>query len=115
MEPEKVEILSTDGTTGITMNFTKIEWSKKFEKDYFTLNANIKEDCCKETKETGSIEDIIYPMYIPVGTKFQNQEVVKSDGSERVILTFEGEKPFILVEELSNAFSPSVGGLRLSI
>ena len=103
MEPEKVEILSTDGTTGITMNFTKIEWSKKFEKDYFTLNANIKEDCCKETKETGSIEDIIYPMYIPVGTKFQNQEVVKSDGSERVILTFEGEKPFILVEELSNA------------
>ncbi len=103
MEPEKVEILSDNGTTGITMNFTKIEWSKKFEKDYFSLNANIKEDCCKETKETGSIEDIIYPMYIPVGTKFQNQEVVKSDNSERVILTFEGEKPFILVEEVSNA------------
>ena len=42
-------------------------------------------------------------MYIPVGTKFQNQEVVKSDDSERVILTFEGAKPFILVEEVSNA------------
>lgn len=103
MEPEKVEILSDNGTAGITMNFTKIEWSKKFEKDYFSLNANIKEDCCKETKETGSIDDVIYPMYIPVGTKFQNQEVVKSEGTERVILTFEGEKPFILVEEVSNA------------
>lgn len=103
MEPEKVEILSDNGTTGITMNFTKIEWSKKFEKDYFSLNSNIKEDCCSETKETGNIEDIIYPMYIPVGTKFQNQEVVKSDNSERVILTFEGEKPFILVEEVSSA------------
>ena len=103
MEPEKVEILSENGTTGITMNFTKIEWSKKFEKDYFSLNSNIKEDCCAETKETVNIEDIIYPMYIPVGTKFQNQEVVKSDNSERVILTFEGEKPFILVEEVSNA------------
>lgn len=103
MEPEKVEVVSDSGTSGITMIFTKIEWSKKFDKDYFSLNANIKEDCCKETKETGSIEDVIYPMYIPVGTKFQNQEVVKSDGSERVILTFEGEKPFILVEEVSNA------------
>ncbi len=103
MEPEKVEVVSDSGTSGITMTFTKIEWSKKFDKDYFSLNANIKEDCCKETKETGSIEDVIYPMYIPVGTKFQNQEVVKSDGSERVILTFEGEKPFILVEEVSNA------------
>lgn len=103
MEPERVEILSDSGTTGITMNFTKIEWSKKFDKNYFSLNSNIKEDCCSETKETVNIEDIIYPMYIPVGTKFQNQEVVKSDNSERVILTFEGEKPFILVEEASNA------------
>ncbi len=103
MEPEKVEILSENGTTGITMNFTKIEWSKKFDKNYFSLNSNIKEDCCSETKETVNIEDVIYPMYIPVGTKFQNQEVVKSDNSERVILTFEGEKPFILVEEASNA------------
>ena len=103
MEPEKVEILSDDKTTGISMVFTKIEWSKKFEKDYFSLNYNIKEDCCSDTKETVNIEDIIYPMYIPVGTRFQNQEVVKSDGSERVILTFEGEKPFILVEEASNA------------
>ncbi len=103
MEPEKVEILNDNGTANITMTFTKIEWAKKFDKDYFSLNSNIEEDCCKESKETGSVDDVIYPMYIPVGTKFQNQEVVKSDGSERVILTFEGAKPFILVEEVSNA------------
>ena len=103
MEPEKVEILNENGVSNITMTFTKIEWGKKFDNDYFTLNSNIKEDCCSETKETSGIDDVIYPMYIPVGTKFQNQEVVKSDGSERVILTFEGAKPFILVEEASNA------------
>ena len=103
MEPEKVEILNDNGISNITMIFTKIEWAKKFDKDYFSLNSNIKEDCCGDSKETGSIDDVIYPMYIPVGTKFQNQEVVKSDDSERVILTFEGAKPFILVEEVSNA------------
>ena len=103
MEPEKVEILDEKGTTGITMVFTKIEWKNKYEDNYFSLNSNIKEDCCDGSETTSTIEDVIYPMYLPVGTQFENQEVIKSEDSERVILTFNGEKPFILVEEVSNA------------
>lgn len=103
MEPEKIEILNESGTAQITMTITKIEWNKKFDKEYFVLSSSIKEDCCEESESTGKVEDIIYPMYLPIGTTFQNQEVVKNDDSERVILTFSGDKSFILVEEMANA------------
>lgn len=53
------------------------------------------------TTETGTLEDIIYPLYIPSGTKLVSQEKVNKDGGERVIMTFDGEKPFLLVEETS--------------
>ena len=52
--------------------------------------------------QTGSIDDIIYPLYIPVGTKLTEQEKVSTDSGERIIMTFDGEKPFLLVEENSS-------------
>ena len=54
------------------------------------------------SEETGSIEDIIYPLYIPAGTVLTNEEkIAKADG-ERIIMTFDGEKPFLLVEETAS-------------
>ncbi len=101
MEPEKVEILDDKETAGITMTITSIEWKKKFDKEYFELSSSIKEDITESEKTTSEIEDVIYPMYLPSGTTFESQEVIKTDESDRVILTFTGEKPFILVEEAS--------------
>jgi len=53
----------------------------------------------EETKETATIEDIIYPMYLPVNTYLTNQEKVATDDGERLILTFTGDSSFTLVEE----------------
>ncbi len=54
------------------------------------------------TTQTGTLEDVIYPLYIPSGTKLSNQERVKKSDGERVIMSFEGEKPFMLVEETTS-------------
>ena len=51
------------------------------------------------TKETSKIEDVIYPMYIPLNTYLSNKEKVNKDSGERLILTFEGDNPFMLIEE----------------
>lgn len=51
------------------------------------------------TTETSTLEDIIYPLYIPSGTKLTSQETIEKTDGERVIMTFSGEKPFLLVEE----------------
>ena len=53
----------------------------------------------EETKETATIDDIIYPMYLPVNTYLTGQERVATDNGERLILTFTGDSSFTLVEE----------------
>ena len=72
----------------------------------------------KETKETSSIEDVIYPMYIPSNTYLSNKEKVSKDGGERLILTFDGDNPFMLIEETvsyekEHLIVPTYGELEL--
>lgn len=56
----------------------------------------------KSTEQSGGLDDIIYPLYIPTGTSLIEKEKVSKTDGERVILTFDGEKPFLLVEETSS-------------
>ena len=51
------------------------------------------------TTETATLDDIIYPLYLPSGTVLEDQEKVSKTDGERVILTFTGDKGFTLVEE----------------
>lgn len=61
--------------------------------------------CNQETTtslETNVLEDTLYPLYIPTGTVLTSEEKVKKTGGERIIMTFDGEKPFLLVEETAS-------------
>ena len=41
-------------------------------------------------------------MYIPENTRLTAQDIVAKDNGERVILTFDGDNPFMLVQETIN-------------
>ena len=56
-------------------------------------------------KTTGRLDDIVYPLFLPSGTKLVDEERVKKDNGERVIMTYEGEKSFLLVEETMDVFN----------
>ena len=64
-------------------------------------NNDSKQDENK-TKSTATIDDIIYPMYLPVNTYLTNQERVSTEDGERLILTFSGDSSFVLVEETAS-------------
>ena len=101
---DKIKVLDENGIALMTMDFKKIDFTPTFKKNYFELNTvmeSAKVD--NTTKEVDSLEDSIYPLVLPTGTKLTNEEKVKKDKGERVILTFDGEKPFLLVEETANA------------
>lgn len=57
------------------------------------------EEC--DTKSGNIIDSIIYPLYIPSSTYLSNSEKVDTDEGNRVILTFAGEKNFVLIEEVA--------------
>jgi len=56
-------------------------------------------NCDSKDKTTGVLEDIIYPLYIPSNTYLSGKDKVDTDLGDRVILTFGGDKNFVLVEE----------------
>ena len=55
------------------------------------------------SKNTANIENIIYPLYIPSNTYLTSSEKVETATGNRVILTFSGDKNFVLIEEATIA------------
>ena len=115
------------------MQFTKIDLKTEFNDTYFDLNAvlNTEETTPKKeetntneptedqepgsetnnpeekTKKTATIDDIIYPMYLPTGTHLSNEQKVATENGERLILTFSGDSSFTLVEETATYSNPA--------
>lgn len=60
---------------------------------------NTDNDNNQQTKTTATIDDVIYPMYLPTNTTLTSKETIDTESGQRLILTFEGDNPFVLVEE----------------
>jgi hypothetical protein len=100
---KEVHVLNENNNTEIKMVFTKIDMKATFNNKYFTVNENMATAIIDNTTQVVTkIEDIIYPMYIPANTHLTSQDTVEKTSGQRIILTFEGDKPFVLVEETAN-------------
>ena len=51
-----------------------------------------------KTTTTSKVTDVLYPMYVPVDTYLDTQDVVSLDNGTRTILTFKGDSPFTFVQ-----------------
>lgn len=112
---KKVEIQNSDGISLMTFSVDSINYKPVLDESYFEINSIINEtnnnssndngdkttnnNLDDDTISTSTLDDIIYPLYIPTGTVLTNEEKVSKTDGERVILTFGGDKPFTLVEE----------------
>ena len=103
LNPTKVEVLNDNEDVLINMTFKKVDLKAEFKNNYFSLDNNMKVSKTDESVDTVSkIEEDVYPMYIPENTKLTDKEVVELDGGERVIMTFEGDNPFMLVQQTAS-------------
>lgn len=112
----KVEVLNKNDIPLITFTVNSIDKKPTFNDDYFILkeekvtedqtkNNNKKEEDKKEnTTETTSttLNNSLFPMYLPENTKLANKETIDTDQGQRIIMTFSGDKPFILVQETAS-------------
>ena len=109
MNFKEVHVIDESGIPQIKMKFNKIDMKATFDKNHFALNENLKSSKTEEEtfKPVSKIEDTIYPMYMPNDTHLVSEDVVNKDEGERLILTFEGENPFMLVEETASVAEES--------
>ena len=99
--PKKVSVYDKDGIEYLTMNFDKVKYKPNFSKDEFLLDTVSNKS---DTAITGSFEDIIYPLFLPEGTKLESEEMVPKESGNRVLMNYDGEKSFLLVEESMDVF-----------
>ena len=98
---KEVKVFDKNDIAYMSMRFNNIDYSPTFADDYFDLDV-VMESCSlfeNTFDEIMKLDDIIYPLVIPEGTKLVSEEKLKKDIGERIIMTFGGEKPFVLVEE----------------
>lgn len=109
---QKVEVYNDSDIVKIKVDFNNVNLKAKLTEDDFVLDDLIDEetidkkdeeqkDCDKDKcdKQSASLEDIIYPLYIPANTYLSNSETVANEDMNRVILTFSGDKNFVIVEQ----------------
>ena len=104
---KEVQVLNKDGNAIIRMKFTSVKYSVKFEDNNFALDSLITTNDCteescadeKSSEETSIIENIVYPLYVPKDTHLSTKDTVETDEGNRVIMTYAGAKPFMIIEE----------------
>ncbi len=112
---KEVEVYDSDEIRNMTFAVDKVDLSYNFSDNFFDLESIvINSTIDEELNETSSLDDIIYPLYLPAGTKLVEESRLSKDNGERVIMTYDGEKSFLLVEETLDVFNeftviPTIG------
>lgn len=99
----KVEVVDASDNVKIRMTFSSIDMNSTFDNNYFKLeNCMNSANVTEEDAPVSNIDEIIFPMYVPDNTYLSSQDKVSLENGERVILTFDGDKPFVLVQETAH-------------
>ncbi len=97
---KEIHVLNENNNPEIKMIFKEIDMKAVFDSKHFSLTENMKTAIVDEqVSPVMKIEDVIFPMFVPENTHLTSQDVIAKTNGERVILTFGGEKPFVLIEE----------------
>ena len=106
---EKIEVYSKNDLIRISVKFTDIDLKAGLKRSDFNLenfvndsNLNEEETSSDEKQTFSSIESAIYPLYMPSDTYLTASDIVTSEDDSRVILTFSGEKNFVIVEQYAS-------------
>ena len=96
-----VEVLDDSDNIKMKMTINSIDYNYDYNEDYFKLDNNM--SVFSESSDIKSVIDsVLYPMYIPQNTFLSCQDKVSLDDGERIIMTFSGDYPFMLIQETIN-------------
>lgn len=97
---KKNEVYNIDNQVRIRLVIGNIDYKANLDDKVFQVDTYIDSNCCGNDEKTSeTINEIIYPLYIPKETYLTTKETVTTDNGNRAILTFGGSKDFVLIEE----------------
>ena len=102
-----VEVLDSNGLVKLKFTINDIDYNSNYDFDYFKLDNNMSVGSIIDD-DISHLNDIVYPMYIPQNTFLSSQDKVSVSSGERVIMTFSGDYPFMLIQETVNPTDDSI-------
>ena len=102
IEVTEVHVLDSNDNVQMKMKFTSTDMNATYDDKYFDLKENMASSNIDKEEVVSKLDEIIYPMYLPTNTHLSSQDTVSTTSGERIILTFDGEKPFMLVQETAS-------------
>lgn len=98
---KKVEVFNNEDIVKIKMTYNKVKENVTFNDD--TFKVNMKEN--EKAKSSIKTLDVAYPLYLPKNTKLESSKILENEGGQRTVLTFAGEKPFTIIEQIASTDS----------
>lgn len=101
LSPAVVKVMDPDRNALVTVEFSKVQFNASFDDSDFDMKKNMTR-ADLNMPVMGESKDQAFTVKYPTelnGTKLMNEEKVAIDNGSRVVLTYEGEKSFTLVQE----------------
>lgn len=110
LTPTMVKVMDTDRNPLVVVEFTSFEFNASFDDNSFDVEKNMSSAQIEvPTMATGDREPfaVKYPLEQPNGAKLVKETEIDTENGKRVILTFEGEKSFTLIQESAEIATPA--------
>lgn len=129
LTPSSVKVMDAELSTLVEITFEDFQLNASFTESDFDMDRNMtgaqlqsdiptmsgseEQEEEQGTEGESSSEEVsnnftvFYPMYEPQGTMLSGSEEVESENGKRVVLSYEGEQPFRLIQQQSQAVEVS--------
>lgn len=102
LSPVSVKVMDPDKNALVTVEFSKVKFNASFDKKDFDMQKNMT-GAQLEVPVMAEVDDqeftVKYPQMDMEDVKLVDEQEIKTEDGKRVVLTYDGEKSFTLVQE----------------
>lgn len=102
LTPVSVKVMDTDRNALVTVEFSEVEFGTNFDDDAFDMKKNMAASQLEVPVMADGNDQtfaVKYPLADIPGVTLQDEQVVNTENGKRVVLTYDGEKSYTLVQE----------------
>ncbi|KIY22749.1 LolA family protein [Mesobacillus subterraneus] len=106
LTPVSVKVMDPDRNALVTVEFSDVKFDASFDKDAFDMKKNMTA-AQLEVQVMANVEDKEFTVKYPVAelpnVKLVDEKEITTENGKRVILTYDGDKSFTLIQEKADA------------
>ncbi|SET06365.1 Outer membrane lipoprotein-sorting protein [Salinibacillus kushneri] len=112
LKPVMVKVMDKDYQSLVEISFSSFEFDPEFAEDDFDTQKNLTSSVMNVPAMANSEEEetleVLYPVNLPEGTSLAEEKKTEFENGTRVILTYEGDKSFTLIQEQYQSYPTSI-------